>query len=161
MSMRGALNTDELFDLLTSLLQASALTEALVLVGCLVLAWGVVRLVRGAAVPMDSIWFESDKRDRVTEYLRGPDAAPYLPALEKTVAVIDGFESPLLMELLATVDWLLTVGMCLPTVEDLRAGLAEWPEGKTAGSRKLKLFDDRLLGLAIDRLTDKRQGTSA
>ena len=55
--MRGALNADELFDLLTSLLQASALTEALVLVGCLVLAWGVVRLVRGAAVPIDSIWF--------------------------------------------------------------------------------------------------------
>ena len=55
--MRGALNADELFDLLTSLLQASALTEALVLVGCLVLAWGVVRLVRGAAVPTDSIWF--------------------------------------------------------------------------------------------------------
>lgn len=108
------------------------------------------------AGPMDAIWFEYEKRARVEEYLRSETAAPYLAALEETAAVIDGFESPLLMELLATVDWLLTVGMCRPTVEDLRSGLADWPGGKTAGRRKLKLFDNRLIRLAIERLTDKR-----
>ena len=55
--MARALNADEFFDLLNSLLQLSALTEAAVLVGCLLLAWVIVRLMRGAAVPVDSIWF--------------------------------------------------------------------------------------------------------
>ena len=55
--MARTLNADEFFDLLRSLLQVSALTEAAVLVGCLLLAWAIVRLMRGAAVPVDSIWF--------------------------------------------------------------------------------------------------------
>lgn len=113
------------------------------------------------AGPMDVIRFEYDKRARVEEYLRSEAAAPYLEALEETAAVIDGFESPLLMELLATVDYLLTVGMCRPTVDDLRSGLAEWPGGKTAGCRKLKLFDDRLLRLALERLTNKGWSATA
>ena len=50
-------NPDDFFDLLKSLLQLSALTEAGVLVGCLLLAWVIVRLLRGAAVPAASIWF--------------------------------------------------------------------------------------------------------
>ena len=50
-------NADNFFDLLKSLLQLSALTEAGVLVGCLLLAWVIVRLLRGAAVPAASIWF--------------------------------------------------------------------------------------------------------
>ena len=48
--MVRSLNADELFDLIGSLLQVSALTEVAVLVGCLVLAWGVVRLLRGPAL---------------------------------------------------------------------------------------------------------------
>ena len=55
--MTRQLNADELFDLLTSLLQAGALTELAVLVGCLLVAWGVVRLMRGATAPEGSIWF--------------------------------------------------------------------------------------------------------
>ena len=48
--MVRSLNADELFDLIGSLRQVSALTEVAVLVGCLVLAWGVVRLLRGPAL---------------------------------------------------------------------------------------------------------------
>ena len=55
--MAPTLNADELFDLLKSLLQISALTEAGVLAGCLLLAWAIGRLLRGATVPADSIWF--------------------------------------------------------------------------------------------------------
>ncbi len=55
--MARTLNVDEFLDLLRSLLQISALTEAGVLVGCLLLAWAIVRLLRGAAVPPASIWF--------------------------------------------------------------------------------------------------------
>ena len=105
------------------------------------------------AGPFDLIWFEDSKRDKVEEYLRSVQAADYLPAVERTAAIIDGFESPLGMELLATVDWLLTEGGCDPSVEGLRQGLRSWPGGKGAARRKLKLFDDRLLRLALERLT--------
>lgn len=104
------------------------------------------------AGPFDIIWFEDSKRDRVRDYLHGSSARDFLPALEKTASTIDGFESPLGMELLATVDWLLSVGGVPPTIRSLREGLASWPGGKTAAKRKLSLFDDRLLGLALEHL---------
>jgi small-conductance mechanosensitive channel len=44
-------------DLLSSLLRPGALVELGVLVGCLLLAWLVVRLLRGATPPLHSIWF--------------------------------------------------------------------------------------------------------
>jgi O-acetyl-ADP-ribose deacetylase (regulator of RNase III) len=106
------------------------------------------------AGPLDLIWFEDEKREQLAEYLRTSPAMPYLPALERAAALIDGFESPLGMELLATVDWLLLNGSP-ETVDSVRAGLAEWPGGVTAAKRKSKLFDDRDLALALERLQSR------
>lgn len=108
------------------------------------------------AQPYEPIWFDDSKRDEVRAYLAGPNATTYSPALEKTSAIIDGFESPLGMELLATVDWLLTQGRCEPTVSGIRAGLQEWPGGRDAGKRKHRLFDERMLRLALHRLTTEQ-----
>ena len=110
------------------------------------------------AGPFDLIWFEDAKREAVANYLLGADAKPYIPALERATTVIDGFESFLGMELLATVDWLLFEGKVERTVAALRSALKDWPGGgKTAATRKLKLFDDRLLGLALARLALKHR----
>ncbi len=103
------------------------------------------------AKPTDVIAFNDAKRDRVAAYLR-TEAADYLPALERTTRRIEGFESPLGMELLATVDWLLAREGRRPQLEDVKSGLAAWPGGQDAGARKLRIFDDRLLGLALQRL---------
>lgn len=105
------------------------------------------------AGPFDSIWFEDSRRNTVAEFLESDATRPYLEALAETSALIDGFESPLGMELLATVDWLLFKEGAEPTVPGLRVGLNNWPGGKAAGRRKSKLFDARLLGLALTRLT--------
>lgn len=105
------------------------------------------------AGPRDLIRFESAKRPALDAYLASAEAEPFLPALEQTAALIDGFESPLGMELLATVDWLLTEQGVQPDVGAVRAALAEWPAGASAARRKLEIFDDRLLQLAIGRLT--------
>jgi hypothetical protein len=56
------------------------------------------------------------------------------------------------MELLATVDWLLHETGCPATVSGVNKGLETWPGGAAAAERKQRLFDDRLLGLALERL---------
>ncbi len=104
------------------------------------------------AGPFDLIWFEDAKRKAVGDYLAGSEAAQYEPALEWATKVIDGFESPLGMELLATVDWLRTERTVDLTVDSMKEALRKWPGGRDAAARKLKLFDDRLLGFAIERL---------
>ena len=104
------------------------------------------------AGPMDLIWFDETKRSLVAEFLQRDEAAQLLSALENTNALIDGFESPLGLELLATVDWLLSEQGVEPSVEALRRGLAEWPAGDESARRKLALFDDRLLQIALDRV---------
>lgn len=101
------------------------------------------------ASPTETIWFDEGMRERVSAYL-GSECRQYLPALEKTCEMIDGFESPLGMELLATVDWLLEHERCQPVVSAVREGLAHWPD--RAGRRKLRLFDDRLIAIALRRL---------
>ena len=113
------------------------------------------------AGPADAIWFEDGKRDEVAAFLAAPEAASYLPALEETTRIIDGFESPLCMELLATVDWLLVERQTEPTVEAIKRDLAEWPGPEGAGQRKSRLFNEHMLTLAVERLRGHCQGTAA
>jgi hypothetical protein len=104
------------------------------------------------ADPFDVIWFDDSRRTLVQAYLKS-EAKAYLPALEATANLIDGFESPFGMELLATVDWLLARDGVEPTVPALREGLRHWSGGPGAAARKDKLFDDKALGIALARLT--------
>jgi hypothetical protein len=92
----------------------------------------------------------------VATYLNNDPAKTYMPALEATEAIIDGFQSPLGMELLATVDWLLQKNGIEPNLEAVRAALNKWPGGRESAERKIRLFDDRLLQLAIHRLAGER-----
>jgi small-conductance mechanosensitive channel len=55
--MGSTMSTDDLNELLGSLTQPGALTELVVLAGCLALAWGIVRLIRGSESPDGSVWF--------------------------------------------------------------------------------------------------------
>lgn len=104
------------------------------------------------ASALDIIRFNENKRDRVAAYLKGGEGKAYLPALNATEEIIDGFQSPLGMELLATVDWLLQKKGTEPNVTAIKEALKTWPGGQEAGDRKLRLFDDRLLELALDRV---------
>lgn len=102
------------------------------------------------AGPLDIIWFDDEHKALVQTYIK-TEAKAYEQALEYTAALIDGFESPFGMELLATVDWLLSKEGVQPTVQAVREGLRQWPAGAT--ERKTRLFDDRAIGIALDRLT--------
>lgn len=104
------------------------------------------------AKPEDVIWFDQARKEKVNLYLKSAEAAPYAPALNRVSDLIDGFQSPLGMELLATVDWLVQREGKEPTLESVKSGLENWPAGKPAAERKLRLFNDEMLNLAIERL---------
>jgi hypothetical protein len=91
---------------------------------------------------------------RRAEYSLAEGASPPVQA-EPRQKRIDGFESPLGMELLATVDWLIEREHAEPTISGIRSGLRQWPAGQASAERKLRLFDDRLLKIALDRLVVK------
>ncbi len=112
------------------------------------------------AGPLDAIWFEDNKRPDLEEYLATSEAQLYKPALETATAIIDGFESPYGMELLATVDWLISEEDAAPTVDGIRNALAKWSTGKSAARRKQALFDDGMITLALSQLAmNRRAGT--
>lgn len=101
---------------------------------------------------LDTIRFNYDKADKVNAFLRTGDARNYLPAVEQTDALIDGFQSPLGMEALATVDWLIVKEGIDPNLESIRKGISHWPAGPRHAQRKEKLFSDKLLEAAIKRI---------
>ena len=107
------------------------------------------------AGPLDVIGFNDARKDLVQGYLKS-EAKDVAPALELASQVIDGFESPFGMELLASVDWLLTRGGVEPEVPALLEGLANWPADGAAGAgkRKSQIFDERSVRIALQRLLD-------
>lgn len=105
----------------------------------------------GDSDPWDVIWFDDGRKAHVQTYLRS-EAKDYAPALEATAALIDGFESPFGLELLATVDWLLAEEDVTATVPAVREGLRRWRGGANEAERKDRLFDDRALAIALERL---------
>lgn len=105
------------------------------------------------ASPLDVIWFDDGHTVRVQSYLKS-EGKSVLPALEMASALIDGFESPYGMELLASVDWLLTREQVVPETLAVLDGLANWPadDAGGAGLRKSKIFDERSVRIALDHL---------
>lgn len=103
------------------------------------------------AEPTDVIGFDERKMDRVRVYLVY-EARAYQSPLNAASALIEGFESPLGMELLGTIDWLLRREGIAPDPDSIKEGLRTWHGGPGAGERKLKLFSDRLINLALGRL---------
>lgn len=104
------------------------------------------------ADPLDLIWFNEAKHDRMQAYLNSSAGKEYTEVLEWASTVIDGFESPLGMEILATVDWMVQQDEFEPTVERIMAGLKDWPGGSNSGRRKIKIFDERLVSIALNKL---------
>ena len=110
------------------------------------------------ATPKDNISFNSRKKDIVRAYLGSGAGKAYMPVLEWVSSVIDGFESPHGMELLATVDWLLERRGAEPTVAAVRRGLHEWPGDSDARARKLRIFPERDIGIALGHLLATTRG---
>ena len=104
------------------------------------------------AEPLDLIWFNEEKHDRLGVYLNSSEGTEFSRVLEWASTTIDGFESPLGMELLSTIDWMIQRGNAGSTTSAVMEGLKGWPGGEKAGQRKLKIFDRRLVSIALEKL---------
>jgi O-acetyl-ADP-ribose deacetylase (regulator of RNase III) len=105
----------------------------------------------GKAGNDEAIWFDPARKAFLHAYL-ATEAKAYADALARTAALIDGFESPFGLELLATVDWLIHKEQVPPTVAAVREALKQWPGGAEAATRKSRLFDAHAVGIALERL---------
>jgi len=104
------------------------------------------------AEPFSAIWFNEQRQTQLHTYLNS-EASEYLFALEAMTNLINGFESSFGLELLATVDWMMTRESVDPYVPNLREGLRHWRGDPNAAVRKLRLFDDYALEAALNQLT--------
>jgi O-acetyl-ADP-ribose deacetylase (regulator of RNase III) len=104
------------------------------------------------ASPLDTIYFDNARLPKLQAYLATSEGAAYVEAIDKTDDLIDGFQSPLGMEALATVDWLIVKEKAEPTLAGIRQGLDRWPAGAAAAERKQRVFSDKLLQASLDRL---------
>jgi O-acetyl-ADP-ribose deacetylase (regulator of RNase III) len=104
------------------------------------------------AKPFDALRFNDARRDLVAAYLTTPEARIFRPALERASAVIDGFQSPYGMELLATVDWLHEREGTPMELPAMMAAIPRWPGPDGAGARKAKAFNERDVRITIDHL---------
>jgi O-acetyl-ADP-ribose deacetylase (regulator of RNase III) len=79
------------------------------------------------AGPTDIVWFDDSRKKQVVSYFADSSRSGLASVVERT----SKSES---------------------SIDSVREMLAAWPGGKSAAIRKQKLFDDRLIGLAVDRL---------
>jgi|SRR5271165_674564 len=108
------------------------------------------------AGPMEPITVDSRRVSEVAAFMAGGEVEAFKGALKAAEDLIDGFETPFLMELLATVDWIQREHRRPLNTAEIVAALASWPGGKTAAKRKLSLFNPGTIDLACERLASYR-----
>lgn len=101
--------------------------------------------------PLDVVWVNAQKKAEVEQYLQHQHGE-FLPALNEMDDVIDGFESPFGLELLSTVDWLITQENYPATLEGIKQGMTNWQAGEIWAKRKLDLFKDTHITFALQHL---------
>ena len=101
--------------------------------------------------PLDVIWTNQTKQAEVEQYLQ-TSMSDFLPVLTEVDNVIAGFESPFGLELLSTVDWLIYQEQYPATAEGIKQGMANWQAGEIWAKRKLELFNDQHIDIALQHL---------
>jgi O-acetyl-ADP-ribose deacetylase (regulator of RNase III) len=104
------------------------------------------------AGPMEPITVDSNRLPEVAAFMAGEEVKAFRQALKTTENLIDGFETPFLMELLSTVDWIQREHHRPLDTAEIVAALKSWPGGKTAARRKLSIFNRDTIDLARERL---------
>lgn len=97
----------------------------------------------------------TDNFDSVHAYIEKELTPAQRKRLKSIHTLIEGFESPLGMELLATVDYIMSHSKQVPDVEELMKEIYNWgPPDKNWGDRKRKLMKKEYVNLANERLME-------
>lgn len=114
------------------------------------------------ARPFDPIRFRHDRQDKISVHLTAPDVSLYRTALDRASDVIDGFQSPHGLELLATVDWLHGENRVPLETDAMMMAIASWPGPDGAAERKAKIFSRNHVEVAVQHLAgDEDSGASS
>ena len=105
------------------------------------------------ANPKTRIWIDEARSPTLAAYFQS-EGREYVEAVDLVGLLISGFESPYGLELLATVDWLLEREHVSPCVPAVREAMRQWPGGQSAAERKVRVFDDDSVSVALARLTE-------
>jgi O-acetyl-ADP-ribose deacetylase (regulator of RNase III) len=108
----------------------------------------------GDANPRNSIWFASERAAELREFLARSEMSSLLEAVDDVLGLIRGFESSFGLELLATVDWLVTRCGYSRDPDAVLAGIGQWPGGPTSAERKARIMNRSVVVMALDRLRD-------
>jgi hypothetical protein len=103
------------------------------------------------AMPIDEVSFKPQKRQAVDLYL-ATEAVEYKAAVSHVKEFIEGFESPLGMEALATIDWLYHKEKKPLQLDSIRQGIQNWSHDASSAERKSRIFSDQLISNSIDRI---------
>ena len=106
----------------------------------------------------DPIRFRHDRQDKISAYLTAPDVSSYRPALDHASDVIDGFQSPHGLELLATIDWLHSENRVPVETDAMMTAIASWPGPDGAAERKVRIFSRNHVEVAVQHLAGNEDG---
>ncbi len=98
--------------------------------------------------PFDNIYLNNKKLDEVKEFINKNCSSEEKHRLEIISKIINGYESPFGLELLATVDWILFNDRenKLNSIEDIKKAMIKWSK------RKYDVFKKELINSALQRL---------
>lgn len=100
--------------------------------------------------PLDIIAFNSKRLEEINDFIERKCSAEEKSRLEKVKELMDGYESPFGLELLATLDWIIKeeCKSILPNPEVLQEKLKEWSD------RKFSSFSISHIATALNRLAE-------
>ncbi|WP_201408622.1 type II toxin-antitoxin system antitoxin DNA ADP-ribosyl glycohydrolase DarG [Mycobacterium paraintracellulare] len=98
------------------------------------------------ALSLEPIALTDSGNDALADYLRSDDSAPQVTAaIDKVLAIIDGFEGPYGVELLASTHW-------VATQQGARERTAAAAAVRSWTKRKGRIYTDDRVGIALDRV---------
>jgi hypothetical protein len=109
------------------------------------------------AGPLEPIALDYERLPELKRYMAAEEVRRFEMPLHATEWLINGFETPYLMELLSTVDWLQAQRGQPLQMDELLQGIANWPGGKQSAERKARLFGAEAVGLARERLAESQK----
>ncbi len=99
------------------------------------------------AKPFEPLELQYDKAKEVSEYIRKDLTDEHKMRIKNLVSLIDGFQSALSLEILATVDFIKKDSPGI-NQEDIMKAISNWSD------RKRKLFRDKYISIAINHLNN-------